>query len=186
MLPRVLIAAMVLYLTGSLGTAYAQTVTAGDRVRVHFTEYQLVMVGNTARRDSQTVELTGILQGLQTDSLYVEQDGSEDIGPISLTNLARFEVSRGRKNNTLKGMAIGTGIGFGAGFLTGVLMCSGARCEVTGGEAGLVIGVIGAGAGLLLGTVIGAASSGDLWEEVPLSDLQVTLDGYGLTLRIPI
>ena len=186
MIPRVLTAAMALYLTGALGTAYAQTVTAGDRVRVHFTEYQLVMVGNTARRDSQAVELTGVLQRLQTDSLYVDQDGSEDTGSMSLTDLTRFEVSRGRKNNTLKGMAIGTGIGFGAGFLTGVLMCSGARCEVTGGEAGLVIGVIGGGIGLLLGTAIGAGSSGDLWEEVPLFDLQVTLDGHGLTLRVPI
>ena len=69
MLPRVLIAAMVLYLTGSLGPAYAQTVTAGDRVRVHFTEYRLVMVSNTARRDSQTVELIGVLERLQADSL---------------------------------------------------------------------------------------------------------------------
>jgi len=186
MLPRVLIAAMVLYLTGSLGPAYAQTVTAGDRVRVHFTEYRLVMVSNTARRDSQTVELIGVLEGLQADSLYVEQDRSEDLAEIPLTDLTRFEVSRGSKNNILKGLAIGTGIGFGAGFLTGVLMCSGARCEVTGGEAGLVLGAIGGGFGLLLGTAIGAGTSGDLWEDIPLSDLQVTLDGYGLTLRIPI
>jgi len=164
----------------------AQTVSPGDRVRVHFTEYQLVMAGNTARRDSQTVELIGVLDRLQTDSLYVEPGHSEGSSAIPLADVSTIEVSRGRKNNTLKGMAIGTGIGFGAGFLTGVLMCSGANCEVTGGEAGLVIGVIGGGVGFLLGTAIGAARSGDLWENIPLSDLQVTLDGYGLTLRIPI
>lgn len=186
MIPRMMIAVTVLFLTGSLEAAYAQTVTAGDRVRVHFTEYQLVMVGNTARRDSQAVELTGVLQRLQTDSLYVERDRSENLAAIPLTSLTMFEVSRGSKNNTLKGMAIGTGIGFGAGFLTGVMICSGGKCEATGGEAGLVLGAIGAGVGLLIGTAIGVGSSGDLWEDIPLSDLQVTLDGYGLTLRIPI
>ena len=186
MLARTTPLAAVLLLAVSVEVVESQTVSPGDRVRVHFTEYQLAMVGNTARRGSQTVELIGVLHQLQADSLYVEQDSSEDLAEIPLTDLTRFEVSRGRKNKTLAGMAIGTGIGFGAGFLTGVLMCSGANCEVTGGEAGLVIGLIGGGVGLLLGTAIGAGSSGDLWEVVPISDLQVTLDGHGLTLRIPI
>ena len=186
MRPRVLISVLVLYLMGSLGTANGQTVTAGDRIRVHFTEYQPVMVGNNSERDSQAVELTGVLQGLQMDSLYVEQDGSEDIGAISLTKLTMFEVSRGRRSNTVKGMAAGTVFGFGVGFLAGVLTCSGGECAVSGTEAGLIYGGIGAGVGLVLGTVIGAVSSGERWEVVPISDLQVTLDGRGLTLRIPI
>ena len=164
----------------------AQTVTPGDRVRVHFTEYQLVMVGNTARRDSQTVELIGVLDRLQADSLYVEQDRSENSAEIPLTDLTMFEVSRGRRNNTVKGMAVGTAFGFGVGFLAGFLTCSDGACAVSGAEAGLIYGGIGAGMGLLLGVAIGAATSGERWEVVPLMDLQVTLDGHGLALRIPI
>ena len=186
MLNRTVLVGISLLVTVYSQPLDAQTVSPGDRVRVHFTEYQLVMVGNTARRDSQTVELIGVLDRLQADSMYVEPGHSEGSSAIPLADVSAIEVSRGSKNNTLKGMAIGTGIGFGAGFLTGVMICSGGKCEATGGEAGLVLGAIGAGVGLLIGTAIGVGSSGDLWEDIPLSDLQVTLDGYGLTLRIPI
>jgi len=86
----------------------------------------------------------------------------------------------------LTGMAIGTGIGFGAGFLAGVAVCAGDRCEVDAGEAGLALGLIGAGAGFLIGTVIGVTSSGDVWEPVSLGDLEVSVLRAGLVLRFSV
>ena len=168
-------------------TAAAQTtVSPGDRVKVQFSTVQAVVVSSTVRRDTQYVEVVGLFEGFRRDSLYITTTGSDGPAAVPLADVSTMEVSRGRRNNTLKGMAIGTGVGFGAGFLTGVLMCSGDKCEVGGGEAGLVIGALGAGAGLLIGTVIGAASSGDNWEGVPLETLRVTLDEHGLAVRIPI
>lgn len=168
-------------------TAAAQTpLSPGDRVKIQYSSVQAVMVSNTVRRDTQDVQVVGILEGLRSDSLYIAATESDAPVGVPVADISAIEVSRGQRNNTIKGLAIGTVAGFGAGFLTGVLMCSGANCEVTGPEAGLVIGAIGAGAGLLIGTVIGAVSSGDVWEGVPLPTLHVTFDEHGLVVRIPI
>lgn len=166
--------------------AVAQELSPGDRVRVQYRQARAVMVGSTVKQDSINEEIVGIVGELRADSLRVTPDGSADNTSIPLATVSKIEVSRGTHDRTLTGMAIGTGIGFGAGFLTGVAMCSGDNCEVTGGEAGLVIGAIGAGAGLLIGTVIGALSSGDDWQSVSVGSLRVTLGSRDLTFRLAL
>jgi hypothetical protein len=160
----------------------AQEVSVGDRVRVQ-SEVSAYTYGE--RQETKTVKTTGVLSGLANDSLHIDTSG-QDFVSIHVPSVSKLEVSLGQNNRTLKGMAIGTGIGFGAGFVFAFAVASAADGEYSAAGFGLVYGALGAGVGLVIGTIIGALSSGDVWQEVPVGNLQVSVAPTGLTLRVPM
>ncbi|MSR20589.1 MAG: hypothetical protein EXR95_00265 [Gemmatimonadetes bacterium] len=96
----------------------------------------------------------------------------------------RLERSLGRMNNSRKGFLWGAGVGFGLGLVAGgVLMngiCSSQDCPnmVSSVIVGGAVGALPVG---LLGALLGAASSSERWEIVPVASAQ----DFGFRVRLP-
>lgn len=165
----------------------AQVVSVGDRMRVQSEVRADASREGVGGRPGAKFSVTGILKRVTTDSLWLAESENGLIS-IPLSNVSKLEVSAGQRAQTLKGLAIGTGIGFGAGLLFGVTMCTvgGKDCDLETGGTGLAFGVLGAGVGLVIGTIAGASSSTDVWEEVTFRDLRVSVSASGLALKMPI
>ncbi len=91
---------------------------------------------------------------------------------LATSSLARPEVSRGMRRQTKRGMWIGAGMGFVAGFVLGFATyeeCTG-FCVGDPGQSGtgFVAGVLGSALGLGIGALIGSSSKGERWSPVPL------------------
>jgi hypothetical protein len=134
----------------------------------------LVAVGSKVRLHSTQVggQLRGIVAAVDQKQLTLAREhGAPAIVPLNtLTSLDRVV---GRKRKTLKGLAIGTGIGV----LLGLVIPEDSEdplCKVDGsnlcsrGEA-MAIGMI---SGALWGTGIGALVKGDVWAPVALKPQQ--------------
>ena len=153
-----------------LSTVNAQgsmPVKAGDRVRVAF-----------GTSECQPCLAVGLVAAFSTDSVALAVGNRTDTLRLPIASVTRFEVSRGRKSKTLSGMGIGAAIGVGTGAILGAIATSGEclfesdPCPGAGAVAGAVLlGV----PGLLVGTIVGALTKSDRWEEVPLDQLRVSI-----------
>ncbi|MDH3457542.1 MAG: hypothetical protein OER90_11955 [Gemmatimonadota bacterium] len=127
-------------------------------------------------------------EALRGDVLVVVADSAMN---CPLSSVSRLEVSRGRKSNAVKGLAIGSVAGVVVGAVLGVVASTGSgetlcywgtvECGASGAAA---FGVFGG----LVGLGIGALSKTERWEEVPLDRLRVSIvpqrDGFGIGASI--
>ncbi len=125
--------------------------------------------------------IVGTFEGVRDSILLVRGNRATTATEIRLGQIERLDVSQGKKSNAGAGALAGllSGAALGAGF--GLVACgSGSGCEDFGGTGTIALftGAIGAGGGLLLGVIIGAATQSDRWEEVAPDRLRV-----GLTLN---
>ena len=166
----------------SVSALSAQSVSQGDRVRVHSTE-TYASAGTTR---TSVFTTTGALSGWANDTLRIDTDSQSRVS-IAASDIRKLEVSRGRTHQAGKGMAIGAGLGFVFGFFFGSAVTSGwgGSVEETA-KAGLQTGAVGAGLGLAIGATLGALASTDAWQEVTVGDLRVTAAPNGLTLSVPV
>jgi len=101
-------------------------------------------------------------------TIRVHKQGETVALPTS--TLARFEVSQGRRAQTVKGTLIGLGLGVGAGLLFGLAVktddCTDfCEIEVTTGDV-LALTAVGAGLGAGVGALIGAVSHAERWQPI--------------------
>lgn len=108
----------------------------------------------------------GILRDLDDDAVTLETEG-EALRPIPLSPTARLEIARGTKSHAGRGAGLGAIIG-GAGLaVVGAASCDGQGWVEPGPGACAAGGaLVGAGAGALVGLIIGSASHTDRWVEV--------------------
>jgi hypothetical protein len=107
-----------------------------------------------------------------------------------MTSLVKLEASRGRRSNVGKGAVYGALVGVAAGLITAGVACGSYDCEeYTGVALAGGAGVFGAG-GLLIGLFIGATTTGERWEEVPVERLRQQVApqpgggfGFGASIR---
>ena len=128
-------------------------------------------------RTGPGLEYVGNLDAWQGESLELSGSGLAHQS-IPLSDLAKLEISRGKKGHWLVGALIGTGVGIGAGLLisSGNNADDPASNDPFSGFAGSVaeqgtnMGIVFvstlAGAGL--GALVGALIKTEKWEEVPI------------------
>jgi len=108
---------------------------------------------------------------------------------LPLSDVTRLDLYAGRQSHTLAGAGIGFLVGAGIGAIVVASAGDLDNCDpFSATECALILGGIPAGVGLLIGTVAGALSKTDKWEEVPLDRLQVSIvptrNGFGVGARI--
>jgi len=160
------------------------TIEPGARVRVTQVCRQ-TYPGASMRPRTVCARNVGMLAEITGDSIVLTLNENGSRLGVPLDSIARVEVRQGRKSRTL----IGAGIGAAAGGLSLALAstCSpGGDCGEGEWRLGLLVGTV-AGAGI--GALAGAFIKTDRWEEVPLSQLRVSLAvprsgrwGVGLSL----
>ena len=136
--------------------AAAQWIKRGDYVRVSAEQYP---------------DLRGRVKLLTAQTIVV------DTVQLPLSSVNNILV-RHRKSNDLKGAMIGTlvGGGFGALFFLGGDDCSSSDwiC-ISGRDLAPYTTAVGAAAGFLIGTVIGALDIEESWQPVPVKRLNVSV-----------
>ena len=155
-----------LALIAAVGRGAAQATSAvapGARVRVWAPEWR-----NEA--------VTGTLVELGSDYVVVRPEGQAETLGVPRRAITSMYVSVGRTQRTGWGIKYGAVAGFVAGSLVGATVCavavdSCASSQQQEENQTLVYsiggGFIGAGAGLLVGAIIGGRIRADRWERVP-------------------
>lgn len=134
------------------------------------------IIGERARVQSPTYSkpYTGILRGLDSDTATIETEAGSwvpgSLVPIPLSPTARLEIQRGTKSNAGRGAGLGALIG-GAGLaVAGAASCDGGGWFDPGpGACALGGAIVGAGAGALVGLIIGSTSESERWVEVDMA-----------------
>lgn len=177
---------------GSLGAQ--APVEPGQRVRVtHHLSGESVT--NLATGETRVVMKrrrdTGSLIEFTADSVVLGDDPDARLA-LPLTSVTKLEVSRGRKSlGAGKGALWGSLIGVATGAALGAVAYSEPNDFVHNrGDAALLGAVVLGVPGLVVGTIAGAISKTDRWEEVPLDHLRVSVGpqrdgrfGLGLSAR---
>jgi hypothetical protein len=141
---------------GRVAAAQQVPVSVGQRVRVEWSE---------AQRRHRTA---GTVLALQADSLALTEPAG--LRTLSLARLERIDlrVPRSRPRGAAPGAGRGVGAGGGGGLA--VAGASYAECprhdDDMCGLAFVFLPPMGAAAGLVLGTIIGAASPGQRWHRI--------------------
>jgi hypothetical protein len=163
--------------------AAAQDLSAGDRVRVHFSEVQAVMVGPTVKQDSVGVETVGVMDHMRADSLYLTPDRSEDMTAIPLAAVSTIEVSHG---STKSKLWLGSGIGFAVGFVPMFAACTAGGCgdQEDYGACCIGYGSLAGLGGALLGALVGSAFKTERWEELPLEGVRTSITANQIAVHV--
>ncbi len=148
----------------AVATQAIPTLTPGARVRAW----------NSPPADQKVV---GTLLEIRSDTLLLQEDGWADTTPILRTAVTRLDISVGHMRHTGRGAARGFLFGGAVGALAGVIIGSSFECGTgdCGKEGAIAFGAIGAGTGLLIGALVGAITTSDRWQEVPVDRLRVGL-----------
>jgi len=146
-----------------VGSAGAQTAPgAGERVRV----------------TSQGSRLVGTLRHWSADSVVVDNGGA--MARFRLAEIGLVERQVGTRGRFLHGVAIGALIGGGVGAVGG--LAGGGDCNTDAwlcfnrGTMAVVLGILGAGAGVVVGGVAGALSHRAIWETAYTSGRRTAFD----------
>ncbi len=128
--------------------------------------------GATVRiTNRQGQKMVGRFQGSQSDTLAITLGQTSVVMATPISDVARFEVSKGRAHGrgALMGAAIGVVSGMVAGGLFGAATFEKpANCLFVcsrGGAAALGVALIGSG-GLVVGTITGAITGTEVWAPV--------------------
>jgi hypothetical protein len=123
----------------------------------------------------------GTVFDLSRDTLVVHgaDDDSSDVWWVSVDDIEKLEVSRGRKSNWKTGMWVGTLGGGAIGLLAGAAACedslfSKGECVAMSATAGMLVGIP-------LGTLLGALIKTERWVQV-----SVAPRGGGVTLGVSV
>ena len=108
--------------------------------------------------------IVGTLESVH-DSILVFRSGQTAPLEIRLSQIERLEVSQGKKSNAGTGALVGGLIGTAVGVVVGLIIKEGADVQA---DLPVITGAIGAGGGVLIGTLAGASDQSDRWVEVPL------------------
>ena len=114
--------------------------------------------------------IVGMLESVH-DSTLVFRSGQTAPLEIRFSQIERLEVSQGKKSNAGTGALVGGLIGTVVGAVVGLVIRQGADVQA---DLPVITGAIGAGGGVLLGTIVGATNQSDRWVEVPLARLKVS------------
>ncbi len=144
----------------------------GDRIRVRIWS-------------EPSKKYVGTLQTFVADTLVLQAKGETAPRLIPLASVKKFEFSKGKKSKIVTGAVVGFFGGAATGALVGLglypFVCEGAEKEEDY-FCGLAIflegSVVGASAGLLLGTVIGATRRVDRWQAMPLERIRLGVSPY--------
>ncbi len=137
-----------------------EPVRTGDRIRV------------TAQGIKRT---TGTLRAVDQRLVMLGGSGSPAI-QIPRDSITKLEVSRGKRSNITAGILVGTGAGLLLGAAFAVLAVdAGGSSEISNQEAAAIFAALGGSAGLLIGTIVGASTKTERWQEIPLDRLRVTV-----------
>lgn len=160
----------------------------GSRVRVTHHCGSRAVSATLARHTC--MKHTGTLVGLRATSLVVSLDTADSL-EVALATTTRLEVSHakassGRFRGGLLGIVIGAPLGWGMGLLVELIAC-GTACGGDFADRGVWVG---AGAGLVLGALLGGIAH-DRWIQVPLERLRLrrlrgTPVGFGAGLAVPL
>lgn len=144
--------------------ALLESLSPGNRVRVTAPKFfQKIKLSRPLRKKTRIV---GTVMAVNADTLSLRIKKQSEPLMIPLSYLKKIEVSRGKKSRAIKGAFVG----FLVGFATAEAVCADIRYEDSGtmGPDQWACGLlIGGPAGGVIGAVMGAASKGDRWEEVP-------------------
>jgi hypothetical protein len=174
-------------LTGGIhGMAAQGLVGAGQRVRITSAPHGLNRtVGRviTATADTMTVA--------------VDRGATHDTLVLALADLQRLELARSGRR-TLQGARIGASVGITIGYFAGVssygecvpqvtLDCLG--YPMTASDQGFVWGCLGAGAGAIVGALLGTTMRREKWEDVTFRQPAISvrpLRGGGLGMGLAL
>lgn len=146
------------------GSAHAQSgyLSPGNRVRL------------TEKAPDGRPRVTGEVVGRSGDSVTIRLDQGGVVTPFALTNLDKLELSMGKHRNTLNGLGYGILIGGGGGALIGLIACAAdSNCHGEGYElntpqfAAFALGVVGASAGMVVGSIVGYSHQSEKWITAP-------------------
>jgi len=148
-----------------LSVASAQTVQArsGDRVRVTAKPYGLE-------------NRIGRVESARNDSLFLQVAPNETLG-IPVAGINQLDVSTGRSRHVLRSAGIGALVGAATGAFIGLADGDDPKesfLAFTAGEKAAMGGIVLGGAGLVIGTLIGALNVSEHWTSVPLGDTRAT------------
>ena len=150
----------------SVAVAQVALPTIGARVRVTAPALDVYLIAGT-------------VVGATADTLSIAAVRRAPRLRIPVDKVSRLELSAGK--NRVAGLARGAGWGLAVGALFGLgiaaLTADSCGSEGPCGFEFVVFPVGGAGAGLIVGGIIGVAHSPDTWEEVPL---RLPMNGHGM------
>lgn len=172
------------------GSLYAQEygqLESGKRIRLSAPTLGLEnTVGTLVSLDSQVLVMSRIEARMRQGRKVMDTS----LVRVPMAQVARLQVSLGRRSNidhgAKRGLLIGSGIGLALGIAwaadnTGFLTCD-AGCVLVN-----VLG--GASTGAALGAGIGALSSRDIWQDVPVRSSVVIVpltQRVGIGVAIPL
>ena len=137
---------------------------------------------------NKLVKEVGVVREVAGDSLVFASDRSSQSWTVAMRELDRLEVSTGRHRKTLTGL----GIGLLGGGVTSALIGA-AACQdgfFTKAECVAGSGMMGALAGMLIGTIAGAATRTEGWrgvqERKPLAMMVKPLGGGKVAIGVRI
>ena len=167
-----IIAFLTLGPIASLGAQDApRSLSPGERVRFSCPEL------GTDRQEATLLEIRADTLVVEYERRHVDRSRRvrrETVtSGIPLANLSSLEVVTGRRSNAKKGAIIGGAVGAGL-VVVSVAILAADDWEPTVGESGralVVWSAIGAG----IGALIGSANHTDIWEEVALGELRVSV-----------
>lgn len=140
--------------------------------------------GTRVRISGLSGQSIGVVDRVTADSMVVAGT------PIARAEISRIEVSAGRTSHWLKGMGIGVVVGGVAGYGLSALATMNAQfgtCRADEVNVCQLFGVLGAGTGLIVGTVIGGLTHSERWRTLPLDGVRITpVIGPGGTVGIAI
>jgi hypothetical protein len=131
-------------------------------------EHETVAPRSRIRVTSESNKLfnqLGIVSSVRGDSIVLTSDQANRSWTLALTELDRLEVSTGPHRQTAKGLGIGLLGGGAVSTLLGVAACEDGfvltKGECVGGAA-----ILGAVAGLVIGTIVGASTRSEGWRRI--------------------
>jgi hypothetical protein len=148
-----------------LCAAAAQVAAGPDSLSVH--------KGDRVRIKAVGLEGVFIMEDIGSDAFVLrDPDGvmPQKVRVVDLSSL-EVDISNSAGRSAMHGAVFGAGAGFMAGILVGLASGDdppeewGLRAE---GKA-MILGIVGAAAGLLIGASIGTIYPGERWESIPLN-----------------
>ena len=168
MSPRVfVILSVVVALTALPDSSPAQSITS---LATPLTEGTRVRVSTAQRREA----ITGVVVSHSADSLVVKADGDSSTIALPAAQVARLEISRGKRTQMLKGARIGVLSGAALGALAGYAAYEKPDCGAEawfcidfgpGFDAAVGAALVGA-VGALVGTLLGNQEE-EQWRPAP-------------------
>ena len=196
------LAAILLPATLSLSVGCASTrLDVDDEPRPTLTVGERVRISKRPKSARFGDPIVGSVAELRNDTLALRTEKPRGTLLVSLTSLKKLEVYQGTRSNTGRGAGIGFLMGALVGASVGFAMGDDPPCVPQGlfgcmmdfrfrkEEKAAGLGIAGALGGALIGTIVGAATRTDRWEEIPLDELRiqpspVAPDGVGLSASL--